>query len=205
MPLIVDEEGNKYGKTLGTPIWLSADKRSPFDFYQFFVRLQDRHVEPFLKQFTFLQDDQIEATMQARLRKNDPFYAHKLLADEITLLVHGAEGLRVAKQATKIFYDKDIEAVASLSHDDLDQIFNEDQRTLMYLEPDETTITDVAMKCQAFLNSIDAVRTIQQGGFTVNHCKIKDPSRLVDSSLILSNNTTLIRIGKKRFYLIKWQ
>lgn len=205
LPLIVDEEGNKYGKSLGSPIWLSSAKRTSFDFYQFFLRLPDKLVEPFLRQFTFLNESKIEAVMQQKLKSNDPYIAHRLLAEQLTLLVHGAHGLKVAQLGTKILYEKDAQAVAQLSHDDLSQIFDDSQIVELIMEPGETTALDLAIKCKAFVQSLDAVRIIQQGGFSINQVKVTDPSCLIDESHVLQNYTTLIKVGKKRFYLIKWR
>lgn len=205
LPLIVDEEGNKYGKSLGNPVWLSPSKRPAFEFYQFFLRLPDIHVEQFLRQFTFLKEDQIESTMQKKLRSKDPYVAHRLLAEQITLLVHGSDALRVAQLATQILYEKSVDAVAQLTHRDLERIFDASQVTELMLEPGETTVLDLAIKSKAFVHSIDAVRTIQQGAFSINQVKVTDPSRTIDNSHILPNLTTLLKIGKKRFYLIKWK
>jgi tyrosyl-tRNA synthetase len=167
--------------------------------------LPDSLVEPFLRQFTFLNEDKIESVMQKRLRSNDPYVAHRLLAEQITLLVHGADALRVAQLATKILYEKDVNAVGQLTHDDLERIFDSSQITELILDPEETTVTDLAVKCKAFLHSIDAVRAIQQGGFSINQIKVTDPSCLINDSHILPNHTTLVKVGKKRFHLIKWR
>jgi len=67
LPLIVSESGSKFGKSAGNAVWLNAEKTAPFELYQFFIRNPDSAVENLLKQFTFLSDEEIDATMKSHL------------------------------------------------------------------------------------------------------------------------------------------
>lgn len=92
LPLIYDEYGKKYGKSDGQTAWLSKRKMNFFDFYQFFYRTTDANVQNFLKFFTFLTDQQINDVMDQHLKNKKDNYAQKVLAEQVTLLVHGPEG-----------------------------------------------------------------------------------------------------------------
>lgn len=208
LPLILDEKGAKYGKSQGRPVWLSRRKLSYFDFYQFFYRTTDADVEKFLKMFTFLDDQEICRVMERHLADKRANHAQQVLAEQITLLVHGAEGVRVAKLATEIFYRKDIKAVESLEPEYFSNLFLPEQIVTMYVEPTETTLLDVVMKCRIFEKELDSVKLIESGGLYVNGMKFTEANeRIMDKpkKFILKNRTTLIKVGKKRFYAVLWQ
>lgn len=208
LPLLLDDKGSKYGKSQGKPVWLSRRKLSYFDFYQFFYRTTDADVERFLKMFTFLGDQEICRVMERHLSNKKENYAQKVLAEQITLLVHGAEGVRVAELATEIFYRKDIGAVESLEPEYFGDLFLPEQIVTMYVEPVETTLLDVVMKCRIFEKELDSVKLIESGGLYVNGVKCTNANeRIMDnrSKFILKNKTSLIKVGKKRFYVVIWQ
>lgn len=208
LPLILDEKGAKYGKSQGKAVWLSRRKLSYFDFYQFFYRTTDADVERFLSMFTFLGDQEICRVMERHLSNKKANYAQQVLAEQVTLLVHGAEGVRVAKLATEIFYHKDIKAVESLEPEYFGDLFLPEQIVPMYIEPIETTLLDVVMKCRIFEKELDSVKLIESGGLYVNGMKCTDANEKIMNNrrkFILKNLTTLIKVGKKRFYIVKWQ
>lgn len=91
LPLVTAEGGKKFGKSTGNAIWLSPKKSSSFDFYQFFIRTTDDDVENYLKLFTFLTLKQINHIMEQHKEKPDERKAQEILAENITLLVHGGE------------------------------------------------------------------------------------------------------------------
>lgn len=87
LPIITNEEGNKFGKSAGNAVWLDQEKTSPFSFYQFFIRIPDSEVENLLKLLTLLPLKEINEIMVPN--EQEPRYAQRRLAEEITLLVHG--------------------------------------------------------------------------------------------------------------------
>lgn len=89
LPIITNEEGNKFGKTAGNAVWLNEEKTSPFSFYQFFVRVADSEVENLMKLLTLLPMKEINEIMVAHRRMPELRDAQRKLAQEITLLVHG--------------------------------------------------------------------------------------------------------------------
>lgn len=89
VPIVTNEEGDKYGKTGGNAIWLSGDKTSPFQFYQFLIRTKDSEVENLLKLFSFESVQRISEIMAEHKNKPEKRLAQKILANEVTTLVHG--------------------------------------------------------------------------------------------------------------------
>lgn len=205
LPLIQSEEGDKYGKTAGNAIFLSEDQTSPFELYQFFKRLPDAEVGKFLKLFTFNALPEIENIVEKHMKHPDARSAQQKLAEEVTLLVHGETGLNSAKAATKVIYQSDAESLAKLSVKELKQILPESCVTKLPLEPGMSML-EMTMKAGCFLTEDDAVRIITGGGVYINLQRINSPkSVLVDGQHILPNGTTVIRIGKKNFYVVEWK
>ncbi|KAI1295329.1 Tyrosine--tRNA ligase, mitochondrial [Halotydeus destructor] len=205
-PLLTNEHGDKYGKSTGDAIWLNRTKLSPFYFYQFFIRLPDVEVEKFLKLFTFFTDDEMESIMQKFLKKTgSPRYAQERIAEHLTLLVHGEEGLKLAKETTKALYEEDCESIGRLSRLEMSEVFGEALTCPLFLEPGETTVLDLALKTNCFRSQSDAIKIITGGGFYVNYKKIVNPAQPInDDHILAKSNTSLVRIGKKRYYIMQW-
>ena len=216
-PLITNDLGEKIGKSSidGSAIWLNRSKLSPFDFYQHFIRLKDHEVGLYLKLFTFLSPSEHDQIMDKFLRKPASRIAHEKLAEQLTLLVHGREGLEFSLKASKALYAQDanaMNAIKSMTFDEMKEIFGSNNISRIYFDPEEveekekTTILDMAMKANCFANISDAGRIIRAGGLYVNQIQITDPDMIVDpNEHILPNDCTLIRVGKKRFHLVKWK
>ena len=209
-PLITNDRGEKIGKSDdGEAIWLNQNKLAPFEFFQHFIRLVDSEVGLYLKLFTFLTATEIDQIMDKFLRKPASRSAHVKLAEQVTLLVHGQSGLELSLKATKALYEKGHEAlnaIKSMSFEEMKQIFGSNFITRLYLDPEETTILDLAMNANCFQNISDAGRIIRAGGFYINQQQVTEPDSLInEGDHILPNDCTLIRVGKKRFHLVKWR
>jgi len=206
-PLLTDEMGSKYGKSTGSRVWLSRNKMSAFDFYQYFVRIHDTEVLKFLKLFTFFDDSEVERIMTKFLKKTDSRYAQERLAETVTLLVHGEQGLETAKKTTAALYDNDIESISKMSFEEMKEVFGTHALiSELYLDPGVTTILDTIMKANVFNSSSQASNVIEAGGLFLNNKKVTSPGKLINETEdILANNTSLIRVGKRRYYIIKWR
>ncbi|EIM82995.1 uncharacterized protein STEHIDRAFT_102490 [Stereum hirsutum FP-91666 SS1] len=110
-PLLTTSSGEKFGKSAGNAVWLDESMTSVFDFYQFFVRTADEDVLRYLKLFTLLPLSEIEAIMEKHNRAPELRHAQKVLADEVTELVHTGDGVTHAQAATKIFFNTDLSDV----------------------------------------------------------------------------------------------
>ncbi len=119
LPLITKSDGTKFGKTESGTIWLSANKTSPYAFYQFWLQTADADVYRFLKYFTFLSIEEIERIEAEDAAAQGRPQAQGILAEEVTRLVHGEAGLTAAKRITDALFSGDL---SDLSANDLEQL-----------------------------------------------------------------------------------
>uniref|UniRef100_A0A182QLZ4 Tyrosine--tRNA ligase n=1 Tax=Anopheles farauti TaxID=69004 RepID=A0A182QLZ4_9DIPT len=204
LPLITNEEGDKFGKSAGNAVWLSAERTSPYAMYQFFVRTPDSEVEKLLRLLTFLSVQTIEQTMARHRRTPELWEAQKLLAAELTKLVHGEEGLQQAMAISQALYSGDLSALQQLEVKDVAQSFGGAPLCEMLPEPG-MTVLDVALRARCFPTQTDAERIIRAGGFSINLKKAKNPAEVLSPSVhILSNKVSLLRVGKRNYYIVKW-
>ncbi|XP_066601377.1 tyrosine--tRNA ligase, mitochondrial [Prorops nasuta] len=203
-PLITSDNGKKFGKSSGNVVWLSPSKSSSFQLFQFFVRTKDSDVEQFLKYFTFFPLNAIQDIMEEHKKCPDKWQAQKILAENVTRLVHGEVGLQAALEATKALYDSSVEALAKFNENELMQIF--EGATLVKLKfTSGISAYNLAMNAKCFKTSHDALRIISAGGFYINNQRIINENEVMVHGIhILSNNVTLLRTGKRTYYIVKW-
>ncbi|CAL8074421.1 unnamed protein product [Orchesella dallaii] len=206
VPLITSETGDKYGKTAGNAVWLDPEKTSPFEMFQFFVRTPDDDVERLLKIFTFRTEDEINAIMIKHKAKPETRMPQILLGSDVTRLVHGDTGLEKAIKATEALYSENVDALASIPANEINQLFKGTQTCFseVYLEPG-TTILSMVLKAKCFDTEKNAKRIIKAGGFSLNYRKISNFDEMVVPGIhILPNKISLARVGKRNYYVIKW-
>ncbi|XP_012644704.2 tyrosine--tRNA ligase, mitochondrial [Microcebus murinus] len=204
VPLITSTTGAKLGKSAGNAVWLNRDKTSPFELYQFFLRQHDDSVERYLKLFTFLPIPEIDHIMQLHLKEPEKRGPQKRLAAEVTKLVHGREGLDSAKRCTQALYHSSIDALEVMSDQELKELFKEASFSELVLDPG-TSVLDTCRKANAIPDGPRGYRMITEGGVSINHRQVTNPeSVLVVGQHILKNGLSLLKIGKRNFYIIKW-
>uniref|UniRef100_A0A8C3XX37 Tyrosine--tRNA ligase n=2 Tax=Catharus ustulatus TaxID=91951 RepID=A0A8C3XX37_CATUS len=204
VPLITSTTGDKLGKTAGNAVWLNRDKTSPFELYQFFVRQQDNVVEKYLKLFTFLPLEEIAHIMEMHAKAPEKWGPQKRLAAEVTKLVHGKEGLESAKRCTKALYHSSVEALEEMSDQELEELFRQATSAELMLEPG-MTVLDLCRKANAIPDGPSGYRKITDGGVSINGNRVTDPETvLILGQHILKNGVSLLRVGKKNYYIIKW-
>ncbi|XP_075712086.1 tyrosine--tRNA ligase, mitochondrial [Rhinoderma darwinii] len=204
LPLITNTSGDKLGKSAGNAVWLNRGRTSPFEFYQYFVRQQDHNVERFLKLFTFLPLPEIGHIMDQHAKEPEKRLPQKRLAAEVTKLVHGKEGLESAKRCTQALYHSSIDALAAMSDQELQEIFQGAPFAELFLEPG-TRVLDACLKVSAISDGARGFDILSNGGVSFNHTRVTNPDEvLVVGQHILSNGLSLIKVGKKNFYIVKW-
>ncbi|KAM3869929.1 tyrosine--tRNA ligase, mitochondrial [Diretmus argenteus] len=204
IPLVTSSVGDKLGKTAGNAVWLNRDKTSPFELYQFFLRQPDASVEGYLKLFTFLPLAEVEKVMEQQREDPGKRLAHKRLAAEVTKLVHGKEGLESAKRCTDALYHSSVKALEEMSDEELQELFAEAPFHELLLEPG-TTVIDACRKVNAVPEGPKGYRMVSEGAVWINHSWTDLPEQLlIPRQHILSNGLTLLRVGKRNFYIIKW-
>ena len=204
VPLIVNEEGSKFGKSAGAPVWLSPTLTSPFSLYQFLLRLPDSQMEKMLSYFTFLSEQELEDLLESHQSQPEQRSAQSCLARQVTLLVHGQTGLEMAEKTTNILYHQDLSTLATLTLDQARDIFT-GAPFLQRLFSPGLSVLDLAIKVGCFRTEKDAIRIIRAGGFSINMVKIQNTEEtLTHGKHIMANGLSIIRVGKKNYYIVEW-
>ncbi|MFH2133363.1 MAG: tyrosine--tRNA ligase [bacterium] len=204
MPLITKSDGNKFGKSESGAIYLSADRTSPYEFYQFFLRQADEDVIRFLKVFTELSLEEIavfEASVKAEPHKR---LAQQKLAEETTRAVHGVEALEKVNRASRVLFGEKIEDLD-------DQVISEIFRDVPSLQKDKEilrngfTLIDALVETEACKSRGQARKLIQSGGAYVNNVPQKDIDYQLTLEDLASPSFLILRSGKKNYKLIHLQ
>ena len=200
-PLVTKSDGTKFGKTESGTIWLDASMTSPYQFYQFWINSDDRDVITYLKYFTFLTHDEI-INLETEV-KNNPGKreAQNVLADDITILVHGKEALDSARKISQaLFYGN----ISELSESELEAGF-EDIPSSDLSGVEETGLIQLLVDNKISSSNRQAREDISNGSIYLNGNRIKEINLSVKKANRLFNKYLVIRRGKKKYYLIKWQ
>jgi len=205
-PLLLDSEGNKIGKTeAGTKVWLAAERTSPYQFYQYWVNQSDEDAGKCLRFLTELAHDEIAALDESRAADPGRRETQRRLAEELTSLVHGSEGLQAAQQATKILFGEEFQ---QLSDRQLDEIFADvpsQVLPLAELQGDGLRVLDAFVTAGLCSSNGEARRAIQQGGAYVNNRRVSDIDARLTPSDLASETVLVLRRGKKKYALLRFQ
>lgn len=200
-PLVCDANGLKFGKSAGNAIFLNADKTSVYDFYQFFLRAMDADVIRYLKIFTFLSDERIAELAASLAAAPERREAQKVLAEEMTRMVHGEAGLQSALKASGVLFGGSIEG---LSAAELSGIFSEiPSATLPRASVVGQPVADVAAASGFMKSKGEARRLLQGGGLSLNNVKVDDPAAVITEADLVEDQLLLFRSGKKNYFLLR--
>jgi len=204
-PLITDASGQKFGKTsTGRKCWLDAGLTSPYEFYQYWIRSDDRDVIKLLKYFTFLPLAEIEQ-LENQLREHpEKRQAQKVLAQEVTRLVHGDEQLAVAQKAAQVLFGEEI---SGLSDRDLSSIFADVPSTALTRNQLEQglVLLDILCECKLCKSRGEAKKLIKSGGAYVNNIRINDIEHTLTHDSLASETILILRSGKKNYHLVRFE
>jgi tyrosyl-tRNA synthetase len=200
-PLLVRSDGRKFGKSEQGAIWLSEEKLSSYDFYQYLFRVSDLDVIKLMKLLTFMdlaEIEQIEKDMQTS--SYIPNTAQKKLAEEVTKFVHKEEGLKKALLATE---NTAPGAKINLSGSFENMMQNMPHKILEKEKVLNKKYTEVLRFCGLVSSNSEAVRLINNQGAYLNEQKITDPSFVITEKEILNGAFLVLGTGKKNKLLIK--
>ena len=204
-PLMTKADGTKFGKTESGAIWLTADRTSPYEFYQFWMKVSDLDAPKFIRTFTFLSKDEIEALEAQHNEAPHLFILQKKLAEEVTQMVHGKEALETAKAATKILFGKSTEEdLKKLNADQFLEIFKGVPQAKINKKDihEGLSIIDALAGKTGFLKSNgEARRELKGNAISVNKSKVKDDFIITEDQLI-NDKFILLGKGKKSNYLL---
>lgn len=208
-PLITKADGGKFGKTESGNIWLDPERTSPYKFYQFWLNVSDEDAEKYLKIFTFLSQEEIQALAEEHAASPGARPMQKRLAKELTEMVHSEEAYNSAVAASEILFSpKAAEALHNVDEKTLLEVFEGVPMFDIALSDLEAGVplTDlVAVKSQVFPSKGEARKMIQQGGVSVNKEKVTDPNTVIGKDALLGGKYIHVQKGKKNHYLLKAQ
>ena len=194
-PLLLDSAGRKFGKSEGNALFMDAAMTPVFDWYQYFLRTPDADVIRYLKVFSMrsLEEiDALEAEMKARPEARIP---QKALAEELTRLVHGEEGLRKAQEATDALY-------AKKTASDVAKAADVPSAAVALADCAGKPVFAVAAAAGMFKSNGEARRMAQQGGLSLNDAKI-DANRVFAEDDV-RDGVAVLRSGKKNYFVLKF-
>jgi tyrosyl-tRNA synthetase len=200
IPLVTKADGTKFGKTESGAVWLDPEKTTPYEFYQFWINTADADVVKYLKFFTFLSQEEIESLEksvqeEAHLRK-----AQKTLAEEMTRLIHGEESLQQAIKISEALFSGDVK---NLSAAEIKQGFK-DVPSYEVKEETEANLVDLLVAAKISPSKRQAREDISNGAVSVNGERVTDSTYVLQAADKIEGKYTIIRRGKKKYYLIKY-
>ncbi|GEK31804.1 tyrosine--tRNA ligase [Kurthia zopfii] len=199
IPLVTKSDGTKFGKTAGGAIWLDGEKTSPYEFYQFWLNTADSDVVKYLKIFTFLSREEIEALegkveTEAHLRE-----AQKTLASEMTKMIHGEEGLEQALKITAALFSGDLKA---LSVEEMKVAFS--GVPSVEVAKADSKIVELLVEAKISPSKRQAREDVTNGAISINGEKVQDLEYTIDAKDRLEDSFTIIRRGKKKYFMVKF-
>jgi tyrosyl-tRNA synthetase len=203
-PLITKADGGKFGKTESGTVWLSANRTSPYQFYQFWLNAGDADAEKWIKIFTFLSKEEIEGLIEMHQKDPSKRLIQKRLAEEVTGFVHGTDELKTAIDTTEKLFANQNASAESLSIEDLEGMegvvkfdFSADKLK------EGIDIVSFLAETTIFPSKGEARKTVQGGGVSINRKKIDAIDFTVNDTLLLHQKYLLVQKGKKNYYLVR--
>ncbi|HYN80077.1 MAG TPA: tyrosine--tRNA ligase [Gemmatimonadaceae bacterium] len=195
-PLVMTASGTKFGKTESGNVWLDPERTSPYQFYQFWINVDDRDVGKYLRYFTLLSREEIESLERAVEERPESRAAQQALARDVTTRVHGADAARVAEDVSRLLFAKG--DPASLSREALEAL----SREVPFTETSDTpTVVDALVQLGLTASKSAARRLIEQGGVAVNGQRISAGSDSLGEPLM--GAYYLLKKGGRDFGLLR--
>ncbi len=204
-PLITKADGSKFGKSEGGNVWLTADKTSVYKFYQFWLNTTDVDAEKYIKIFTFLDKNTIDALIAEHQTAPHLRVLQKRLAEEVTVFVHGREEFEKAVFASGAFFSPTMDDLKKLDTDTFLEVFEgvpHAEMDMADLENGLDMIAALSAKTGFLASNSDARRELQQNSISLNKEKVAADYIITVDNLI-HEQFLMLQKGKKNYYLIK--
>jgi tyrosyl-tRNA synthetase len=202
-PLIVKADGTKFGKTESGSVWLSAERTSPYRFYQFWLNTDDRDVISYLKFFTWLRPNEVEELEGALAERPEQREAQRRLAREITLMVHDETALQKAEQATQVLFGGELSGLSAAEVADIFADVPSGQVDGRQLQGDGLAIADLLTDCRIVPSKGEARRAIEAGGIYLNNHRVASAGAKVTSGDVIDRRFLVLRRGRKNYWLVR--
>lgn len=204
-PLITKADGSKFGKSESGNVWLSADKTTPYAFYQFWINTTDEDAEKYIKIFTFLNKISIEVLITEHNEDKGAKTLQKRLAEELMLFVHTQDDLDRAIFSSAAFFSKDMTNLKTLSIKELEDVFE----GIPFAEVSKSDIEEgldmiaaMAAKTNFLASNGEARRELKQNSISLNKEKVTE-DRIITNEDLINNEFLLLQKGKKNYYVIR--
>ena len=205
-PLITKADGTKFGKTEGGNVWLDRNRTSPYRFYQFWLNVSDEDAAKYIKIFTDLTEEEINALVEEQAKDPGMRPLQKRLAREITAMVHGAEDYETAVEASQIlFSNKAKDILHKIDEDTLLSVFEGVPQFEVSRDRLSAGIPAIQMltdEAAVFASKGEMRKMTQNGGVSINKEKVTDQNMLIGESMLLNGKYLLAQRGKKNYYLL---
>jgi tyrosyl-tRNA synthetase len=206
-PLIKKADGTKFGKSESGNVWLDPKKTSPYQFYQFWLNASDEDTQKYIRIFTVLKKEEIEALEKEHFEAPHNRILQKALAKDITIRVHTAADYQAALDASELLFGKGTqEGLKNLSEEMLLAIFDgvpQFDLPMTDLENGISIIDLLAEKTKVFASKGEAKKMLISGGVFLNKEKVGSSEMLVTKKDLLKNRFLLAQKGKKNYFLLK--
>lgn len=200
IPLVTKSDGKKFGKSESGAVWLDAEKTSPYEFYQFWINQSDEDVIKFLKYFTFLGKEEIDRLEQSKNEAPHLREAQKTLAEEVTKFIHGEDALNDAIRISQALFSGDLK---SLSAKELKDGFKDVPQVT--LSNDTTNIVEVLIETGISPSKRQAREDVNNGAIYINGERQQDVNYALAQEDKIDGEFTIIRRGKKKYFMVNYQ
>ena len=199
LPLVTKSDGTKFGKTEGGAVWLNAKKTSPYQFYQFWLKVADADVYKFLKYFTFLGVEEIDAIEAADQASGTKPEAQRILAEEMTRLIHGEAALEAAQRISASLFAED---QSNLTETDFEQLALDGLPA--FEVSGELNIVQALVQSGLAKSNNEARGFVSQGAAVVNGAKVGSDAYVLADADKRFGTYTIVRRGKRNHALLVW-
>ena len=197
VPLLLDQNGKKFGKSEGGALYLDAKLVSPYKIYQYFINVSDDDAARYMKVFSFKSLEEIAAITKDHYEHLGARIAQKALAYEIIELIHGHEKAEECKKMSEVLFSGDIK---SLSKENIEELFGD----LQTEQPKGLVLEDMLIAIKAASSKREAREFINGNAVAINGEKVNDLAHVVDEKDALFGEYVVIKRGKKNYYLVKF-
>ena len=200
LPLITTAAGTKFGKSESGAIWLDPNRTTPYQFYQFWLNVDDRDAVRYLRFFTFMNAAQIAELEQAGQREPEKRHPQRALAREVTRLVHGETAVADAELAAQaLFADR----LSSLNAAQVEQVLSGVPASTIATTAAGWAVTDFLTSAGVTKSKSEAQRLIKGGGISLNDQRITDEKAPIVPSQAIDGKLFVVRKGKREYFLVR--
>ncbi|CAJ0823944.1 12385_t:CDS:10 [Entrophospora sp. SA101] len=202
MPLLTTSSGEKFGKSAGNAIWLDDELTTPYEFYQYFMKVTDLDLKKYLQMFTLLDLTEIKKIIEKHMQSPETHYGQEILASEVTELVHGKSGLNEAKLSTKILFNSpeiiNSQLLLSTFENNKNQLIKLSKTSVINSTIDKLLVLSGVCKSRS-----ESYKVIKSGGLYLNNVRIEDVKYLIEINDFFDGVVCILRVGKSKYKLVQ--